>query len=153
MPPSAIDNNIPVTVQDDYTLNCGDNFLEMTTTINNTGGSALDLYIGDYANGSGELETIVPGLGFGDAAIRIGDGGIAGAQSYDFLGWFGFGQADQLSYGLIPAITQQTSSFASSGVTVPIYGQNVVGILLAPDNAKSLALRRCRGSGCRRRHR
>src|SRR5260221_14721686 len=43
VPPSAIDNNIPVTVQKDYTLNCGDNFLEIETTISNTGGSAPDL--------------------------------------------------------------------------------------------------------------
>jgi hypothetical protein len=136
VPPSAVDNDIPVTVQNDYTLNCGDNFLQIETTINNTGGSDLDLYIGDYANGSGQLETVAPGLGFGDSAIRVGDGGSSTAISYDFLGWFGFGQADHLSYGLVPAITSSTSSFASSGVTVPVYGQSVVGILLAPPNNK-----------------
>lgn len=136
VPPSAIDNNIPVTISNDYTLNCGDNFLEIETTINNTGGSALDLYIGDYANGSGQLETVAPGLGFGESAIRVGDGGNPNFTSYDYLGWFGFGQADHLSYGLLPEVTLQTSSFSSSGVTVPIYGQNVVGILLAPDGNK-----------------
>jgi hypothetical protein len=141
VPPSAIDNNIPVTVQTDYTLKCGDDFLEMNTTINNTGGSDLDLYIGDYANGSGQLETVGPGVGFGTAAIRLGDGNTTPASDgtpmpYDYLGWFGFGDSDGRSYALIPQTSHGTSSFESSGVTVPIYGQNLVGLLLAPDNNK-----------------
>jgi len=48
----------------------------------------------------------------------------------------GGGESDFVSYGLIPQITNFTSSFASSGVTVPIYGNALVGVLLNPDNAK-----------------
>ncbi len=134
VPGSAVDNNIPVTISTDFTLNCGDNFLEMETTVNNTGGSALDLYIGDYINGSGQLEAVGPGLGFGDAAIRLGDGNGTTSPSYDWFGYFGFGQADFLSYAVLPEVTTATSSFAQSGVTVPIYGQGLVGILLGTND-------------------
>jgi len=136
VPNSAVDNNIPVTIANDYTLNCGDDFLEIETTINNTGGSALDLYIGDYMNAPGQLETVGPGLGYGDSALRLGDGGGTQPLAYDFIGWVGFGNADHLSYGLIPQITLNTGSFASSGVVVPVYGNGLVGVLLAPQISK-----------------
>ena len=129
VPASAIDNNIPVTISTDYTLKCGDDFLTMETTVNNTGGD-LDLYVGDYANGSGQLEIVGPGLGFGEAALRLGDGDGQGVQEFDYLGWVGFGSAAGLSYGLIPEVTTRTSSFASSGVVVPVYGEPLVGVLL-----------------------
>lgn len=136
VPPSAIDNNLPLDIVNEYTLNCGDDFLQIETIINNTGGTALDLYIGDYANGGGQLEIVGPGLGFGEAAIRLGGSVGAGEQTYDFIGFLGFGEAAQVSYGLIPQMYDLTSSFAQSGVVVPIYGQNLVGILFAPDISK-----------------
>ncbi len=73
VPPLAIDNNISTTILNEYTLTPGDNFVEIETIINNTGGSQLDLYVGDYASGGGQLEMVAPGLGFGETAIRIGE--------------------------------------------------------------------------------
>jgi hypothetical protein len=136
IPPAAIDNNIPVTVMNEYTLQPGDDFVEIETIVNNTGGSTLNLYTGDYTSGGGQLEVVAPGLGFGEAAIRIGGNRSIGELTYDFLGWLGFGESQGVSYALIPETYNQTSSFTQSGVAVPIYGQNLVAILLAPDNNK-----------------
>ena len=136
IPVSARDNNIPTTIMNEYTLNPGDNFVKHETIVQNTGGSTLNLYIGDYTAGGAQLEFVGPGLGFGDAAIRIGGNQSQGEVTFNFLGWLGYGQSQGISYGLIPQLYDLTSSFAQSGVTVPIYGQNLVGILLAPSNNK-----------------
>jgi hypothetical protein len=128
VPTAGVDNNIPVTITNDYTLNCGDNFVEMETTINNSGGSPLDLYIGDYLNVNGQVETVAPTLGFGDSALRVG--AASGNETYNYIGWVGFGDVAGLSYAVIPQLYQSMSSFAQSGVTVPVYGQNLVGVLL-----------------------
>ncbi len=136
IPPAAIDNNIPVNVVNEYTLNPGDDFVQMETIINNTGGSTLNLYTGDYLSGGGQLETVAPGLGFGEPAIRIGGNTANGEIAYTFQGWLGFGQSQGVSYAVIPQVYDLTSSFTQSGVVVPIYGQNLVAILLAPDNNK-----------------
>jgi hypothetical protein len=139
VPPWAIDVNLPVSISTDYTLKCGDDFVEMETTINNSSGSALDLYVGDFANGSGQLEMVGTGVGFGEAAIRLGDGDNVGAPGhYDYMGWFGFGQADLLSYAVIPQNNLRTSSFASSGVVVPVYGNSLLKVLLGSDAGKQI---------------
>jgi hypothetical protein len=136
IPPLAIDNNIEVMVRNEYTLAPGDDFVEIETIINNNGGSALDLYTGDFTSGGGQLELVAPGLGFGEAAIRIGGSAALGQQTFDFLGWLGFGLSQGVSYGLIPQNYDLTSAFIQSGVAVTIYAQNLVGLLLAPDDGK-----------------
>ncbi len=136
VPPSAIDNNLPVNIVNEYTLNPGENFVQIETIIENTGGTALDLYIGDFTTAGGQFEFMVPGLGFGDASIRIGGNQDFGEQTYDMLAWLGFGDAAGMTYGLIPEIYNLTSSFGQSSVFVPVYGQNLVSVLLAPDGNK-----------------
>ena len=131
IPPLAIDKNIPVQVSNDYTLNCGDQFLEMETTITNDGGSELKLYIGDYMAGGGQLELIGPRDGFGMPALRLGTSG--GPLTLNYLGWFGFGESQGVSYAIIPELYKDTSAFTDSAVAVPIYGQNLAGILLGSD--------------------
>jgi hypothetical protein len=134
VPPLAVDNNIPVDVANEYTLNCGDDFLQMETIVTNNGGSQLDLYIGDYMGGGGELELFGPRDGFGQAALRLGT--ASGPLALKYLGWFGFGESQGVSYALIPELYNDTSAFTDSGVAVPIYAQNLAGILLAPPGAK-----------------
>ena len=88
--------------------------MQMETIINNTGGSTLNLYTGDYTSGGGQSEVVAPGLGFGESAIRIGGDPAHGDLPFTFLGWFGFGESDGLSYGLIPQVYAFTSSFTAS---------------------------------------
>ncbi len=136
IPPLARDNDIPTTIMNEYTLRPGDDFLKIETIVQNTGGSPLDLYVGDYVSGGAQLEFLAPGLGFGEAAIRIGGDQSTGQQTFNYLGWVGYGEALGVSYGLIPQLYDFTSSFTQSGVTVPLYGQNIVPILLSPDANK-----------------
>jgi hypothetical protein len=128
VPPSAVDNDIPVHVSNEYTLKCGDPFLEMTTTVTNDGGAGLDLYIGDFMAGGGQLELIAPGLGFGFSPLRLGASGLL---TFNYVGWFGFGEADSISYAVIPKDFAVASAFVDSGVAVPVYGQSLVGVLLS----------------------
>jgi hypothetical protein len=138
IPPFAIDNNIPVTVRNEYTLAPGDEFMKLETIVQNDGTDKLEIYVGDYTSGGGQLEVVAPGLGFGDAALRLG-GNRTDTQSpltFDWLGWFGFGESQGVSYGLIPEFYNATSAFTQSGVVVPIYAQNLIGILSTNDQGK-----------------
>jgi len=138
IPPFAIDNNIPVTVVNEYTLNPGDEFVEIETIVQNDGTDKLEIYAGDYTSGGGQLEVVGPGLGFGDAALRLG-GSRTNPESpitFDWLGWFGFGESKGISYGLIPEQYDSTSAFTQSGVVVPIYGQSLLSVLSASDQGK-----------------
>jgi hypothetical protein len=138
VPPFSIDNNIPVTLVNEYTLAPGDDFMQIETFVSNDGGDVLDLYIGDYTSGGGQLEVVAPGLGFGEAALRLG-GSPSDPESlvtFNFLGWVGFGQAKGISYGLIPEITDHTSAFTQSGVVVPVYGQSLLSVLASSDTGR-----------------
>lgn len=138
IPPFAIDNNIPVTVMNEYTLTPGDNFVEIETIVQNNGSQRLELYIGDYTSGGGQLEVVSPGLGFGEGALRLGGSRTSSISpiTYDWLGWFGFGESQGVSYGLIPEFYNDTSSFTQSGVVVPLYGQSLLSVLTAGDQGK-----------------
>ncbi len=138
VPPFAIDNNLPLTILTDYTLKPGDPFIEMETIVQNDGtDDLLELYIGDYTSGGGQLEVVAPGLGFGEPALRLG--GVRGSDApitFDWLGWFGFGQSQGMSYGLIPERYDATSAFSQSGVVVPIYSQGLISVLFSADSGR-----------------
>jgi hypothetical protein len=40
--------------------------------VQNIGGSHLDVFFGDFLNGSGEVEIFQPGNGFGEPLVRAG---------------------------------------------------------------------------------
>jgi len=133
VPPAAVDNDIPVHVSNEYTLKCGDPFLEMKTTVTNDSGTELVLYIGDFMAGGGQLELVGPSLGFGFSPLRLGSP-TPGLLTFNYLGWFGFGEAAGISYAIIPKDfvgSTGTSAFIDSGVAVPVYGQNLIGVLNA----------------------
>ena len=135
VPGPAHDVNIPVNVVNEYTLRPGDHFLKIETIIENTGGVAEALYIGDYTEIGGQFEVVGPGLGFGESAVRVGGDHTIIDEippiTYDYLGWIGFGDATGLSYALVPQLYNATGSFGQSGVFVPVYGQSLTGILLS----------------------
>jgi hypothetical protein len=135
VPPFAIDNNLPLTVMNEYTLTPGDDFVEIETIVQNSGSDPVDLYVGDYVSGGGQVEVVGAGLGFGESALRLG--GITGDGvapiPMSFLGWFGFGAGQGISYGLIPQFQDSTSAFTQSGVVVPVYRQSLIEVLNSND--------------------
>lgn len=154
IPPFAIDNNIPVTVRNEYTLNPGDDFVKIETIVQNDGTKRLELYMGDYTSGGGQLEVVAAGLGFGEGALRLGGNPVANPDlapyPFNYLGWFGFGDSQGVSYGLIPQLAYDTSAFTQSGVVVPLYGQSLLQILSAGDQgvcSKSSGGVPCGGTG------
>lgn len=163
IPPKAVDVDIPVTVENLYSLEPGKDYVKIETAITNNatpgtcaappsnfgnscaqdsdcddpGGSGngqcgdLELYIGDYLNGGGHVDEVAPGLGFGNIPVRVGnDPVVSGKVSLDWIAFTGVGEAQGVSYGIIPELFDLTGAFSDSGVTVPVYGQPLVAILL-----------------------
>ena len=120
IPTSAQDQDIPVEIVTEYTLAPHDEFVRMVTTIKNTGSETLNLYVGDYVNGSGELDFFAPGIGFGEVVLR---------PKLPFLAYAGLEQATGVSYGVIP-VKQPSSGFTESGVTAYLSGQDLISVLL-----------------------
>ena len=122
VPASADDVDIPVEIVVDYTLDPGNNYVQIKTSVKNIGSGVQGLYFGDYIVGAaGELSQFVPGIGFGEPLARL---------SIDFIAFRGEGSADGLTYGYIPMIVNGSSAFTETGVVATSLGQNVVGVLL-----------------------
>lgn len=119
VPESAQDRDIPVEVVTEYTLAPGERSIRIETTVFNNGGEQLALYVGDFVTPSGELDTFVPGLGFGNALLR---------PRLPYLAYTGVGSAEGVAYGLLPLTT--ASAFTQSGFTAYLLGQSVLNILL-----------------------
>ncbi len=120
VPASAMDRDIPVEVMTEYTLAPGERSIRIETTIFNNSDQELPLYVGDFVTPSGELDTFVPGLGFGDALLR---------PRLPYLAYPGVGSAAGVSYGILPRAT--ASAFSQSGFTAYLIGQSVLNVLLS----------------------
>src|ERR1051326_2814050 len=68
-PAGADDHDLPVDVQTDYTLEPGKTYVKVETTLTNTGAAPLDIYFGEYLNGSGQVELFQPTYGFGEPLL------------------------------------------------------------------------------------
>jgi hypothetical protein len=125
LPESAIDTDIPVEIMTEYTLGAGDEAIRIETTIANLGDEALTLYVGDYVNGSGEVDNFVPSFGFGEVIFR---------PRIPFLAYAGVGSATGVTYGIVPLAlpgsTISSSGFGQSGFFAYLLGQEILDVLL-----------------------
>lgn len=125
VPASARDRDLPIQVMTEYALAPGSSAVRIETTVKNEGNEDLLLYVGDLVNGSGELDTFVPSLGFGDPTVRL---------EMPYLAYTGVGSAAGLSYGVIPEALSPgdlpASAFGQSGLTFYFIGQDVLTTLL-----------------------
>jgi hypothetical protein len=128
LPPSADDNNIPVTVTTDYILDPGSNRVRVETTVENTSASPLSIFFGDYINGSGQIEMFQPGYGFGEPLVATRCP-ITPTNLCNFTAYMGVDDADGLSYGYIQQ-TLGSSTFTTSGVHVPQLGIEIALALI-----------------------
>jgi hypothetical protein len=139
-PSSADDLDLPVTVSTDYTLEPGKSYVRVDTTVTNTGGSTLDIFLGEYINGSGQVETFQPGFGFGEPLVTTlcviptspdpPDTPCLRIESLrNFIAYGGHGDADGVSYGYLHE-EPQTTTFGTSGVIVPQFGVDIILALL-----------------------
>jgi hypothetical protein len=126
LPPSAIDNDIPVQIMTDYTLAAGSNSIRIETTILNQGEEALVLYVGDFINGSGEVDPFVPSFGYGEVIFR---------PTVPYLAFTGVGNATGVTYGVVPVAPPgapiAASGFGQSGFFAYLIGQDILQVLVA----------------------
>ncbi len=141
VPQSAVDVNLPLQITTDYILSPFSNAIQIATKVENLGGTALKIYMGDFVNPSGQLEAFGPGQGFGETLLRNGGDLISKGQTLDFLAFQGVAGADGVSYGLVfPKTvgwtTRSSSAFAQSGVFAWVNNQDLFHTLFNDPNAK-----------------
>ena len=141
-PASADDTDLPVNVQTDYTLEAGKSYVKVDTTITNTDTvNPLAIFFGDYLNGSGATETFQTSYGFGEPLVTHPKCASSGPQNMNYpcaagvcdicnlVAYSGEGIGSGVSYGYIHTVNGSTT-FSTSGVTVPILGQQVLSVLI-----------------------
>ncbi len=151
VPLTTVDNDLDLNLTTDYILRRDTNYVQVATKFENPGGTDVDLFVGDFINAGGSLEAFGPGLGFGEALLRLGGDGGADTrpQGLDFMAYQGARDGDGVTYGLVfprsPAQvginqfvdgTHLTGLFQQSGVGVWADKQQLLGLLAAPANAK-----------------
>ncbi len=125
VPESTRDRDLPVEIVTDYTLGVGDDAIRIETTIHNRGATDLNTYAGDLLSPSGQDDTFVPAVGFGDALLYA---------ELPWIAWPGRGASEGVAYGIIPApmpgAPLAASGFGQSGILGLLYGQSFVDTLL-----------------------
>ncbi len=131
LPAAANDFDIPVTVHTDYILEPGASFVRIETTVQNTDVSPINIFLGEFMNGSGQLEIFQSGYGFGEALATspCTSGNVECNRMANMVAYTGQLEADGVSYGYVTE-TDGTSAFTTSGVTVPLLGTDVVSALI-----------------------
>jgi hypothetical protein len=123
-PPQYDDNDQDVEACTRYTLEPGtDTFVKVDTTITNNGGTDLDMLVGDWMNGGGELEQwATPGKGLGAGLFDI----------LDTLSFFGFGEnaGSDYQYTPIAFMGEDANFFSVSGVTIILHNESILDALL-----------------------
>ncbi len=61
---------IDIHVSTTYELDPGSNYVKITTTLRNTGPTDVKMPVGDFVNGSGQVQLLIPGLGFAPDLIK-----------------------------------------------------------------------------------
>ncbi len=118
-PDSADDVDLPVTIITDYTLAPGARAVRMDTRLVNDSDSALDIYLVEYLNGSGEVEMFQHGYGFGEPLIT------APCEECRYAVYAGHEGGSGVSYGILHDFAT-TTSLSISGVTVLVYGTDAL---------------------------
>jgi len=116
----------------EYRLDPGANYVRIDTTYKNTGDTEVKMPVGEFINGSGALQMLIPGLGFAPALMSQVAGDTPGIIYAGMLG-------TKVSYGYFydttsfknPATGERlkTGSLSFSGVTGVLLGEEFMKIL------------------------
>jgi hypothetical protein len=135
-PTSADDRDLPVEVQTDYLLEPGADWVRIETTITNLDAAPLDIFLGDYLNGSGQVELFQPGYGFGEPLVTTPcppstfvDCTSGMCDRCNFVAYAGEDEAAGVSYGYVHT-ANGSSTFSVSGVTASLFGNEVLFVLI-----------------------
>ncbi len=124
-PASADDADYDIDACTDYILDAGKPYVQMVTTVFNNQENDLGLYVGDFINGSGELEQWTSS-GAGIGALLTADLGI--------LSYIGVGEATGVDYSHVtvpvPGLTKRSSFFTAGGVSYVMQNSSVASAIL-----------------------
>jgi hypothetical protein len=126
--PTDDDTDLPIEVRTDYILEPGRNWVRTETTLQNVGGSELDIFFGEFLNASGEVELFQSAYGLGEPTLTTRCP-TAAKNPCNIVAWGGYQDATGVSYGWVTDRTD-TSTFTTSGVTVPQIGSEVFFALI-----------------------
>ncbi|MFT4613289.1 MAG: hypothetical protein ACI9NT_000427 [Bacteroidia bacterium] len=136
---SLDDRDLPIVIETCYSLAPGANHVVLDSTFTNETSDALDIYLTEYLNGSGQVEFFQPYAGFGEPTFTTScpehtfvacDALETGmCDQCNFIAYSGVDGAAQVSYGLIHG-EQGTSSFSTSGINIVVYGVAVLDVVL-----------------------
>jgi len=119
------DNDQDVEACTRYTMEPGsDTFVKVETSITNNGATDLNMLVGDWMNGGGELEQwSTPSKGQGAGLFDI----------LDTLSFYGFGEntGADYQYTPIPFMGEDSNYFSVSGVTIILHNESILDALLA----------------------
>lgn len=118
-----------------YRLDPGSRAVQITTTLFNNGDTPVQLPVGDFVNGSGELELLIPGLGFTPPLLDQIQGDTPG------LIYKGMAGVD-VSYGYFYDLREFTESGDASkrAISTSLTYSGVTGVLLGEEFTKIFPL-------------
>ncbi len=137
LPAQIDDTDLPIEVQTDYILAPGATYVQMKTTVVNLG-AARNIYFGEYLNGSGQLFLFQPVNGYGGPLVTSPCPGTA-TNPCNFVAYGGHKGGAGVSYGYVHDIPG-SSTFSTSGVTVPLLGRSVALALVGLDGGPNFPL-------------
>ena len=138
LPAQVDDKDLPVEIQTDYILEPGANWVQIHTTVVNTGGTAFNIYLGEYLNGSGQVYLFQPVNGFGSPLVTAPCPNTA-SNPCNFVAYSGYKGGDGVSYGYVHEVPG-SSTFSTSGVTVSLLGRSVALALVGFDGGPNFPL-------------
>jgi hypothetical protein len=113
----------------DYVLEPGKNYVRIETTVTNEGEAAVELPVGQFINGSGEVSMLIPGLGF-TPDLMTQAGGNTPAIIYA-----GFDDVG-VSYGYFYEASQFTEEDGAILSTTSISYSDVTGLIFGEEFLK-----------------
>jgi hypothetical protein len=130
-PTAADDTDLPVEITTDYVLEPGRNYVRIETTVVNLGATHLDIFMGEYINGSGEIEMFQPGYGYGEPLVGT-TCAPAARNPCNLIAYAGRDNGAGVSYGYVHNLVK-SSNFTTAGVAVPLLGQEATFTLIGAE--------------------
>ncbi len=126
LPAQYDDHDLPIEIATEYSLAPGENFVRITTTLKNLGGTDLGIPIGDWVNGGGEGEIFFPGLGYGGTS---GSGMLVRFDA-DYMAWVASGPTMAgVSYGYIPDAQGGNDAVSNSGLNIFLHDAGIFDLI------------------------
>src|SRR5262245_19976721 len=103
LPASADDQDLPVEVATDYILEPDVNFVRVETTVTNIGATGYPIFLGEFLNGSGQVNLFQPVNGFGGPLVTAPCPTTA-ANPCNFVAYSGYKGGSGVSYAYVHEI-------------------------------------------------